>query len=94
MGGYEQVEEAYLGVLRSSNWLILGIKARADIMRAMAGFFMQLGLLKGARSVVMYWSISHVPIIAHSFRQSCAENFRMIGVFGIMINVSAQNCFL
>ncbi|XP_038058559.1 uncharacterized protein LOC119729838 [Patiria miniata] len=48
LGGYEEVEELYLGILaRSEEWE--KSRERDSLIRAMAGFFMQLGLLKGAR---------------------------------------------
>ncbi|XP_072039857.1 uncharacterized protein [Amphiura filiformis] len=47
LGGYEQVEEEYLKVLNRTDWRT--VRDKTGLMRAMAGFFMQLGLLKGAR---------------------------------------------
>ncbi|XP_022091330.1 uncharacterized protein LOC110979639 [Acanthaster planci] len=48
LGGYEEVEQSYLGVLaRSEEWEKSRLKD--GLIRAMAGFFTQLGLLKGAR---------------------------------------------
>ncbi|XP_072040846.1 uncharacterized protein [Amphiura filiformis] len=47
LGGYDKVEEEYLGVLLRSDWKTVGDKA--NLMKAMAGFFNQLGLLTGAK---------------------------------------------
>ncbi|XP_038072011.1 uncharacterized protein LOC119740704 [Patiria miniata] len=48
LGGYEEVEHSYLGVLaRSEEWEKSRLKD--GLIRSMAGFFTQLGLLKGAR---------------------------------------------
>ena len=41
------MEEEYLGVLLSADWKTVGDKA--DVMKTMAGFFNQLGLLTGAK---------------------------------------------
>ncbi|XP_022088563.1 uncharacterized protein LOC110978130 isoform X2 [Acanthaster planci] len=50
LGGYEEVEELYLGVLaRSEEWE--KSRQRDGLIRAMAGFFNQLGLLSGARQL-------------------------------------------
>ncbi|XP_071959587.1 uncharacterized protein [Antedon mediterranea] len=50
LGGYEQVEEAYVETLaKAESWETT--KDKASLIRSMAGFFMQLGLQKGARSL-------------------------------------------
>ncbi len=48
LGGYAEVESAYLGVLAQSG----ESDSKDGLIRGMAGFFTQLGLLKGARSVL------------------------------------------
>ena len=47
LGGYAEVENAYLGILLKSG----ESGSKDSLIRGMAGFFTQLGLLKGARSV-------------------------------------------
>ncbi|XP_033109971.1 uncharacterized protein LOC117111194 [Anneissia japonica] len=50
LGGYEQVEQAYLDKLANAEtWD--NTRDKASLIRSMAGFFMQLGLQKGARSL-------------------------------------------
>ncbi|XP_033109970.1 uncharacterized protein LOC117111193 [Anneissia japonica] len=50
LGGYEQVEQAYLDKLtKAETWD--NARDKAGLIRSMAGFFMQLGLQKGARSL-------------------------------------------
>ncbi|XP_071959589.1 uncharacterized protein [Antedon mediterranea] len=50
LGGYEQVEQAYLDTLaKVETWE--STRDKAGLIRSMAGFFMQLGLQKGARSL-------------------------------------------
>ena len=53
LGGYEQVEDAYLGVLTRTQEFEK-TRDKAGLVRSMAGFFMQLGLLKGARLVLSH----------------------------------------
>ena len=49
LGGYEEVQQSYLGVLaRAEEWE--KSRQKDNLIRAMAGFFTQLGLLQGARS--------------------------------------------
>ena len=50
------MEDAYLGVLTRTQEFEK-TKDKAGLVRSMAGFFMQLGLLKGARLVLPPWPL-------------------------------------
>eukprot|EP00057_Strongylocentrotus_purpuratus_P003545 XP_003726872.2 PREDICTED: TPR repeat-containing protein DDB_G0287407 [Strongylocentrotus purpuratus] len=94
LGGFEPVEQAYLDVLsRSEIWE--QSRDKVELIKSMAVFFMQLGLLRGARvlnerllkELELRYLAEHSTIVQHHFNYSMKHKCNHPTVIDVLIEL-------